>query len=319
MAFQTGVRNEVVAAGGQLAYKVSFQGKPVIDTAAMRLELQGQSPLGSRVRIVGATPSKIDETYRLVAGKASTVRNYCNALRIDLEETGDPGRKLVVEARAYDDAVAFRYLVPEQGAISTFQLTNETTEFRASKDATAYALELPNFRSQYEGEFTKLSVSAFGLQGGVAAKPLIGLPLLMNLPGVAMGGHHRSEPARQQFHVPATRQQLCVPIPPRSTAGERGARRGKWLAALLGVESAACRRRPWQAHRVERRGQPESRIGDQGYILDSPGPRRMELVERQYWRGRQACRAYHRQYEILKYYVDFAAKSGFEHMLVDAG
>ncbi|MGD0497988.1 MAG: glycoside hydrolase family 97 N-terminal domain-containing protein, partial [Bryobacteraceae bacterium] len=56
MTFQT------PAAGGQLTYKVTFQGKPVIVPSAMRLELQGQSPLGSSVRMVGATPSKIDET-----------------------------------------------------------------------------------------------------------------------------------------------------------------------------------------------------------------------------------------------------------------
>lgn len=160
MTFQTVVKNETVAAGGQLTYKVSFQGKPVIALSALRLELQGQSPLGSSVRLVAATPSRIDEIYHLVAGKASTVRNYCNTLRVDLEETGDPGRKLVVEARAYDDAVAFRYLVPEQGAIPNFQLTNETTEFRASKDATGYALELPDFRSMYESEFIKLPISA---------------------------------------------------------------------------------------------------------------------------------------------------------------
>lgn len=39
-----------------------------------------------------------------------------SALRLDLEEIGEPGRKLVMEARAYDDAVAFRYVVPEQAA-----------------------------------------------------------------------------------------------------------------------------------------------------------------------------------------------------------
>ena len=72
-------------------------------------------------------------------------------------ETASPSRKLVMEARAYDDAVAFRYLVPEQAPIREFRLAKETTEFRIAKDPFIYALFLPNYRSMYESEFIKLS------------------------------------------------------------------------------------------------------------------------------------------------------------------
>src|SRR5262249_3395040 len=155
-------------AGGQLVYAVSFQGKPLIDASALRLDLQGQRPLGSAVRIMNTRPSKADETYRLVTGKASSVRNHYHALRVELEENDAPRRKLVIEARAYDDAVAFRYVVPDQPSLREFRLTKEGTEFRISKDAVTYALVLPNYRSMYESEFVKLPVSAFSNQGGVA-------------------------------------------------------------------------------------------------------------------------------------------------------
>jgi len=144
----------------RLVYQVVFQGKPVIEPSALRLDFEGQPSLGTDVHIVKTTASSEDQTYRLVTGKASLVRNHYNALRMDLEEPGGMGRKLAIEARAYDDAVAFRYAVPEQNAMSQFLLTKESTEFRLAKDATAYALVLPNFRSGYESEYLKLPVSA---------------------------------------------------------------------------------------------------------------------------------------------------------------
>jgi alpha-glucosidase len=194
-----GPPNQGSRAPSQLVYSVSFQGKPLIDQSVLRLDLQGQRPLGSDVRVVDTSRSTTDETYRLVTGKASTVRNHYNALRVELQENSGPQRKLSIEARAYDDAVAFRYVVPEQAALREFRLAKETTEFRISKDATTYSLVLPNYRSMYESEFVKLPVSAFSNQGGVASTVLVGLPMLLEVPGV--DGDHRSRYARLRRNV----------------------------------------------------------------------------------------------------------------------
>src|SRR6266576_5950646 len=151
--------------GQRLVYKVSFSGKQLIEASALRLDLEGQSPLGDNVHIVNSTTTSEDHTYALVTVKASQVRDHYNALRVDLGEPGAMGRKLTIEARAYDDSVAFRYLVPEQNTISGFRLVREGTELRIAKDATTYALVLPNFRSGYESEYIKLPISAFSNQG----------------------------------------------------------------------------------------------------------------------------------------------------------
>jgi alpha-glucosidase len=67
--------------GSQLVYEVSFQGKPLIQPSALRLDLKDQAPLGVNVRIVNATVTTKDESYTLVAGKASSVKNHFNALQ----------------------------------------------------------------------------------------------------------------------------------------------------------------------------------------------------------------------------------------------
>ena len=59
-------------------------------------------------------PPEVDETYTVPAGKSNPVRNFYNAISIELHEPGNVGRTFSIEARAYDDGVAFRYLVPDQ-------------------------------------------------------------------------------------------------------------------------------------------------------------------------------------------------------------
>src|SRR5215813_9030520 len=79
--------------GGALAYSVSFHGRPVLTRSTMALEIQDQAP----------------------HGPANPVRNKANTLALEIEETRPPLRKLTVEARAYDDGIAFRYVIPNQG------------------------------------------------------------------------------------------------------------------------------------------------------------------------------------------------------------
>src|SRR3990172_4688582 len=75
ITFQTVAKDQPAPQGGQLVYTVSFQGKPLILQSALGLDLQGQTLLGPNLRIVNVARSQADETYRLVAGKTSSVLN----------------------------------------------------------------------------------------------------------------------------------------------------------------------------------------------------------------------------------------------------
>lgn len=311
--------SQPVPEGGQLVYLVSFQGKPLIEPSALRLDLKGQPPLGEDVRIISATPSSADETYHLIAGKTSSVRNHYKALRVELEEREAPGRKLVMEARAYDDAVAFRYIVPEQPSLHEFLLAKEGTEFRVSKDPFIWALFLPNFRSMYESEFIHLSASSLSNQGGVASKQLIGLPLLMQVPGVAWVAITEAD----------LRDYAAMYL-----VNPSGSWSGHWFQSTLAphlddpdtvVAGTLPHHSAWRILQVATNpGQliesnaitslsPESAIADTTWIR--PGKASWD-----WWSGsvgRDGTSSY--STDTMKYYVDFAAESGFEYMLVDAG
>lgn len=316
---QSAPSTQTAPKGGQLIYEVGFRGKALIEPSALRLNLKDQPPLGDNVRIVNTTTGKTDETYDLVAGKASSVRNHFNSLRVELEENSAPGRKLVMEARAYDEAVAFRYLVPEQPSLQDFRLAKEGTEFRIIKDPFIYALFLPNYRSMYESEFIKVSASSLSNQGGVDSTVLVGLPLLLEVPGVAWmaiteadlhdyaamyltnpsGGwaSHKFE-CRLAPHLDDAETAVVGALPHHSA----------WRVLLVGDHPG----RLIESNAITSLN-PESAIKDTSWIR--PGKASWD-----WWSGslgpdsKSAFTS-----DNMKYYVDFAAHSGFPYMLVDAG
>jgi alpha-glucosidase len=307
------------SASGQLVYRVAFRGKSLVEQSALRLELEGQRPLGTDVRIVNTTPSSADETSHLITGKASEVRNHYNALRLDLEEPTGLRRKLTIEARAYDDGVAFRYVVPDQNTVRDFRLTKEATEFRIAKDATTYSLILPNFRSMYESEFVKLPISAFSNQGGVASKVLIGLPTLMEVPGVAWMAITEAD-LRGNSSMYLTNpsaswlghwfESVLAPAEEDPDVIVKGTlpHHSAWRVLLVGDEPGRL-----VESNVITSLSPENEISDTSWIHAG-------RASWDWWNGTLGADgkpAY--TTETMKYYVDFAAQSGFEYMLVDAG
>src|SRR5215469_4911136 len=98
-----------------LHYSVQFHGKALFDDSVMGLKLEDQEPLGPGMQAGNAEKGSGDQSYSIPVGKTTTVRDHYNSVRADFQDA--QGRKLTVEARAYDDGVAFRYILPEQDAI----------------------------------------------------------------------------------------------------------------------------------------------------------------------------------------------------------
>ena len=311
--------NAAAGADGQLVYSVEFHGKPVFTDSALRLELQGQPPLGAEVHIAGTTPDSGMDDYRLVAGKVSAVRDSYNSLAVHVAESAGPGRTFDVEARVYNSGVAFRYHVPQQAALQRYQLTQEDTEFRPVMDADAWALRLPNYQSGYESEYVPQVLSALSNQGGVSSYILNGAPMLMHMPGVAWAavgeadlegnaamylenptGNWTGHYIVTKISPPVDGQGPAVDAPlPHDTA---------WRVILLGdapgrlIES-----------NLFTDLNPPSRVADTSWI--QPGK-----ASWNWWDGDlgpDGKSAY--TTANMEYYVDFAAASGFPYMMLDAG
>ncbi|HEX8201407.1 MAG TPA: glycoside hydrolase family 97 N-terminal domain-containing protein, partial [Isosphaeraceae bacterium] len=92
-----------IAAAPALTYRVSYRGQPVILDSALGLEFEGQPPLAAGLTRVSATSGGADQAYRVVAGKANPMRDHHRSARVEFREAGGAGRRLGIEARAFDD------------------------------------------------------------------------------------------------------------------------------------------------------------------------------------------------------------------------
>lgn len=305
--------------GGALFYSTTFRGKPILDESALALELGGEPPLGAEVAIVDSKAGSGIDDYTLSNQKVSKVHDAYNSMVVRVREDGGSHRTMSIEARAYDGGFAFRYLVPQQEGMQQLELKKEDTEFRLSTDATDWLLALPNYRSSYESEYVKLPTSALSNQGGVSSQFLIGLPLLIHEPGVAWMDIVEADLEGSTS--------MYVTNPSGNWAGH-------WFSALLSprhdhpeiaVEGALPYHSAWRVLEVaDEPGRliestlqydlsPPSRVADTSWI--HPGKASWN------WWVNDVDKSGTPSFttENMKYYVDFAAQSGFPYMMLDAG
>jgi alpha-glucosidase len=92
------------------SYVVTRGGETVLTTSALGLEFDGQPDLG-RLVLEKVTKSTTDREIPLVATKASSARDHYRAATLHFRDRADRARRLLVDVRAYDDGVAFRYRI----------------------------------------------------------------------------------------------------------------------------------------------------------------------------------------------------------------
>ena len=144
-------------AGGQLVYSVERKGEMVISASALRLRLAEGDVASVDVRQVW--PRSIDQVHKLVATKASEAHDRFNEIRIDVMPRSRAVRAMQWIFRAYDDGVAFRYLVPSDAGLATLSVRSEDTEFAFGANFDCTGLNIGRVDSSHEGEFDPIQAS----------------------------------------------------------------------------------------------------------------------------------------------------------------
>jgi alpha-glucosidase len=311
---------------GKLMYSVTFRGKPVIDNSALGLELDDKTPLGLNVTIADSQAGSGVDDYSLSHTKVSHVHDTYNSLLVTVAEAGMGARRgersMMVEARAYNSGVAFRYVIPRQGPIPSLHLRAEDTEFRFSEDDNVWALALPGYRSSYESEYVRLNLSSLSNQGGVSSKILIGMPLLLHQPGVAWISLMEADlDGNSAMYVtnPSGNwagHYLTVKLSPRwddpgyAAIGELP-HHSAWR--VLGIADDPGR---LVEANLETDLSPANQLEDTSWIR--PGKAAWNWWADNVDKDGNSGNKYFTT-DTMKYYVDFAAASGFSYFFLDAG
>lgn len=91
--------------------------------------------------VTGTETGSIDTTWKPVVGEREVVRDRYNHLLVKLQERESLNRQLHIEFRAYDEGVAFRYVLPKQSVLDGVTVSNEATEFHFTEDFGAYPIQ----------------------------------------------------------------------------------------------------------------------------------------------------------------------------------
>ena len=119
-------------------YSIFRLGKPVIKPSRLGFTFQYAPPLAGNFAVESETKNSMDETWSQPWGEKKDIRNHYNELRLNLVETTGLGRKMTVVFRVFDDGVGFRYEIPEQPNIAQFEIMDELTEFALAGDHIAW-------------------------------------------------------------------------------------------------------------------------------------------------------------------------------------
>jgi alpha-glucosidase len=140
---------EIASDGPSLS--VSRKGEQILAPSPVGLDIEG-APLGP-LKLVSVKRVKRDRTIPLIATKAGRARDHYNGAAITYAESSGLKRTLTIEARAYDDGVAFRFVFPQGEKV---ELKGEKTELLFPNDPQC---EVTEYTSSHENEWLDRKIS----------------------------------------------------------------------------------------------------------------------------------------------------------------
>jgi len=190
------IRLALSVEAGVPRYAVSFRGAEIIEPSALGYDSLNSGSFNDNIRVVDVERREHHSTWTPVAGTNDAIDDHYNELAVTLRQTGgeeDVPRTLRVVARAYNDGIAFQYVIPPDEASGTgstperahpLTIYREGTEFNFGGDREAFIFRRPpkgfygrpsgGENSSYEGVFRPDSL------GALAPDDIVALPLLVN-------------------------------------------------------------------------------------------------------------------------------------------
>ncbi|AMQ57895.1 glycoside hydrolase family 97 protein [Algoriphagus sanaruensis] len=142
---------------GAPIYSVKIGGEPIIQPSSLGFDLKNDEiDLLDGFVISQTATSTIDETWTPVWGEENQIRNHANELMVELTQS-QTGRKMILRFRAFDEGVGFRYEFPLQEKMGYFVIKEEKSQFAMTGDHTAFWI--PGDYDTQEYDFTESKLS----------------------------------------------------------------------------------------------------------------------------------------------------------------
>jgi len=138
---------------GTPTYQLFMKNKEIIKKSKLGLELQkDKKSLLNDFKLVNEVRNTFDETWKTVWGEETEIRNHYNELALTLKQN-ETERQVIIRFRLFNDGLGFRYEFPEQKNLTYFVIKEERTEFAMTGDHTAFWI--PGDYDTQEYDFTE--------------------------------------------------------------------------------------------------------------------------------------------------------------------
>lgn len=157
-----------VLVGERLTYSISSDNDVVLKDATLSLQLTNET-LGVNPKLRSAKRGSLNENIqREIPLKNAVVSNHCNTLTLNM--VGGYS----VEFRAYDDGVAYRFVLSKKGSVDVI---NEDFTIGFPSAYQAHISKVRGFKTSYEQPYTHLSTAEY-----TAEDEMTYLPVLLESP-----------------------------------------------------------------------------------------------------------------------------------------
>ncbi|MBB1194700.1 glycoside hydrolase family 97 protein [Flavobacterium sp. SOK18b] len=181
--------NFKLAPNGQPSYSINYKNKPAVLESALGIKLKDKSALDANFEILDSKTSSFNESWKPVLGEQSSIKNHYNELTVSLLNK-ETKVKMNIIFRVFDEGVAFRYDFPKQAELNYFIISDEVTQFNLAENNKVFWIPGDFDSNEYEYNETKFSEidnSKINMNNGIGVKSIPGkfmvqTPLMMKAP-----------------------------------------------------------------------------------------------------------------------------------------
>jgi alpha-glucosidase len=149
---------------GNCGYALSHDGRVILRPSTFSLTFRDEAPFGEHLRVAGVTRSRSAGQWNPVYGERRIIPDAYNQVVLSLSEARPPHRSVDMTFRAYNEGVAFQYVVRPSERRSEAILIEEHSRFVFEQDFPAWVA--PTAQGRYE----RLALSSMG---GDRERPLV--------------------------------------------------------------------------------------------------------------------------------------------------
>ena len=153
---------------GTPSYDLSYKGMAIIKPSKLGLELKNEkTSLLNGFTVAGTKTSSFDETWKPVWGEVRTIRNNYNEMAVTLHQK-ETNRQMIIRFRLFNDGLGFRYEFPLQKNLTHFVIKEERTQFVMTGDHTAFWIAGDYDTQEYDYTRSKLSEIRSLMKGSIS-------------------------------------------------------------------------------------------------------------------------------------------------------